>query len=522
MEKKTIVAFAASILLATAAPVFAEEAAPAAAPAEHHEAQAAAHVAADHHAHAAAHAAHAVHKTSAKHAVRHRHANVHHKPSMTDSVSMLNAEMEGLKARIQQLETEAKQAEIVAEAAIPQASGESSLPGGFRIMGTDMSMRLGGYVKTDASYHFVSPTNTVLLDPTEIPLKNTSFHDSRGRWNVTARESRIVFETNTMTAKGDLKTMIETDFFGSDANQNTVSGFGPRLRKAYGQWCGFTIGQTWTTFMDDNSDDHVTTLDFEGGAGNSMNRNVQIRYDHKFDTNLLFSAAFEQPRTDFQQQTNTVGTFGVGGQGANPAQTSSRLPDVIAKLRADMSWGHVAARFVGRFLRVDNGRRGVVGGGTIVDDSTFGFGGGLSGSVKIVEGTELKALVNYGSGIGRYISEAGALGLSAVVSPTDNKLKTSKILGYNIGLEHDWSEQFKSTASYGFVGVSNPSLLRGTVNQPKNWTTITIAPFLWMPTKQAMFGVEYQFARRKVEVAAANSKNAAHQHRVMFSAKYSF
>lgn len=80
-----------------------------------------------------------------------------------------------------------------------------------------------------------------------------------------ARQSRIRFDTRTPTDWGSLRTRIEGDFFGNTGNERFSNSSAFRIRHAYGQLGPVLGGQTWSTFMD--QDTFFDTVDFFGPAG---------------------------------------------------------------------------------------------------------------------------------------------------------------------------------------------------------------------------------------------------------------
>lgn len=86
-----------------------------------------------------------------------------------------------------------------------------------------------------------------------------------------------------------------------------------RLRQAYGEYAGFLVGQTWSTFMD--LDDLPETVDFNGPIGAPFSRRTMLRYTYgDAKAGYQFSVAMADPEDQF------------GGGSAN-----EQLPQLVAR-----------------------------------------------------------------------------------------------------------------------------------------------------------------------------------------------
>ena len=105
---------------------------------------------------------------------------------------------------------------------------------------TGLQWEVGGYAKLDVVYSSISAGENSLADEFIIngliPTKNTIGEDDQLKF--TARESRLWFKSSLPTAKGQMKTYIEGDFFGakpvSSETLNNNADF--RLRQAFGEF----------------------------------------------------------------------------------------------------------------------------------------------------------------------------------------------------------------------------------------------------------------------------------------------
>lgn len=181
------------------------------------------------------------------------------------------------------------------------------------------------------------------------PLDNSG--SPKCRTQLTAETSRLGFETSTPTGVGSVNTKLEIDFYSyRGGNGNRL-----RLRRAYGEYAGWLIGLTWSTFMD--QDNLPETVDFNGPIGAPFSRRTMIRYSHAdAKEGNKCSVALEDPEDPFA--------------GGTVNSANEKMPQRIARFDKACRWGALNARVLGH------------------EKSSFsatkrGFGIGVGGSYKL-------------------------------------------------------------------------------------------------------------------------------------------
>jgi hypothetical protein len=277
------------------------------------------------------------------------------------------------------------------------------IPGSFRRPGSETSIRIYGFAEANMVKDFkgTAPGDT-FTNLMEQPLGD----NHSGKASLTAQTSRFGFETSTPTSVGTFNTKIEADFYaycGSECNRGRL-----RLRHAYGEYAGWLIGQTWSTFMD--TDNLPETVDFNGPPGATFRRPTQVRYTYN-DPNLAkFQFAIEEP-TD-----------------------GARSPNLVARVDKAFDWGNVNARLMSHEQRVD----GV---------SKRGTGFGLGAGYKITGATTLMAQYTRldGDGDGAYLVGTNYPVLDG------GTVRLDKSHGVVLGLSNVFSEKLRGTVSLGMV-----------------------------------------------------------------------
>ncbi|MBT3606524.1 MAG: hypothetical protein HN521_25920, partial [Candidatus Latescibacteria bacterium] len=163
----------------------------------------------------------------------------------TDS---LMHKIEILQARLSKIET-SQAGEKIAETN-PDPTGNlmdgmvtaGDAPRSFRIPGTAISLRFGGYAKFDALYDHGVMLAGVRYFPDLIAVDGTPPARNDGVTQLSAAQTRFSLKAQAPTPIGKLSAFIEMDFFGP--------GNVTRLRHGIGQAGSVLAGHTWSTFMD--------------------------------------------------------------------------------------------------------------------------------------------------------------------------------------------------------------------------------------------------------------------------------
>ncbi|QOL25104.1 hypothetical protein LP316_12450 [Thalassotalea sp. LPB0316] len=268
------------------------------------------------------------------------------------------------------------------------------------------TLTFGGYIKVDARYvdgnvayqDFWTGGGRV-LDEDASQLK------------LFANETRF----NMKYVHGDVTGFIEMDFHGGGGNQIISNSSHPRLRHAFIKYNDFTIGQTWTTFM--NTSALPETVDFAGPlVGEAFARNTMVRY-----TSGGFEFAIENPES-----------WGVDGIDSSPDAdpANDKLPDFVGKYTMKGDWGNVSFAGLVRQLNFADGS----------DETTFG--GSVAGRVKTFGKDDIRFQLHLGQ-TGRYVGVTAA--------PDVFNGEAEDTLSYMVAYRHFWQEDLRSSVFYGYI-----------------------------------------------------------------------
>jgi DcaP outer membrane protein len=350
------------------------------------------------------------------------------------------ADNSGWGERIEALEIKSKDAVVLGD-----------INGGFRLPGSETSLRIYGYAEAHAIHDFKqSNFPDVFTDMTFQPLNIAGL--PKGKTKFTAETSRFGFETSTPTSLGTLNTKIEADFYAyGTGNRNRL-----RLRHAYGEYGGWLIGQTWSTFMD--LDDLPETVDFNGPIGAPFSRRAMVRYTYG-DAKAGYKVSFAAEDPEDQ--------FGAGS-------SNERMPQLVARFDKSFDWGAVNARVLA------HEKRSPV-------ETKRGFGVGVGGSYKLTD----KDLF-----MGQYTRVDGDVDQlygsnGYAIGAASGEITFDKNQGLVLGYTRTFNEQLRGSAVLGFNrGKTVAAVDNKTIGQ-------LFVNLIYTPIKNVELGGEFIYGQRK-------------------------
>jgi hypothetical protein len=346
----------------------------------------------------------------------------------------------GWGERIEQVEIRQKDAVVLGD-----------VGGGFRLPGSETSLRLYGFAEAHALYDVKSAgANDLFTDLSFQPLRSTE--PRKGKTKFTAETSRLGLESATPTGAGTFNTKLEMDFYSYGAdNRNRL-----RLRHAYGEYAGWLIGQTWSTFMD--LDNLPETVDFNGPIGSPFSRRTMIRYTYgDAKAGFKFSVAAEDPEDQF------------GGGSSN-----ERMPQLVARFDKTFDWGAVNVR-------------GLMHEKRSATQTRRGYGLGVGASFKLSDKDLLMG--QFARVDGDVDQMYGSNGYS--IDPDTGALSFDQNMGLVVGWARTFNDQLRGNLVFGMNrGKTAQAIDNRTLRQLH-------ANLVYSPIKNVEFGGEVVFGQRK-------------------------
>ncbi len=364
----------------------------------------------------------------------------------------------------------------------------------FKLPGSDTSLTLGGYAKLDALWSDrsagVDSVGDQIFSPGLIPIGPAG--RKRDQVTLHARQSRLWLGTSTPTARGELRTYLEGDFFGADGNESTSNAHGFRLRHAYGVLGKLLAGQTWTNFFDERT--YPETLDFGGAAGQIFVRQAQVRWTEPL-AGGSWSVAAENPES----------VLAVPGGAAPFRSDNDHAPDLTARLKLGWRGASYSLGVLARRIAVDSATL------PAASDSRWGGAVSLGGIVPAGGQDDLRFALNAGNAIGRY-QELGFFpdGYGAA----DGRLRLARQTSGFVAFRHFWAPGLRSTLELSAASSSPPDGTPDGVNRSDRSQHLNL---VWSPIAAVNLGAELIHGERTV-VGGDDGRLS----RVQFSAQYLF
>jgi hypothetical protein len=381
------------------------------------------------------------------------------------TIKALQRRVEALEAQQEPKETDSPEIEKPKdESLLPVLKGD--FPGSVKRPGSDMSFKVGGYVKLTFYKDLDFMPSGDFFVQTRIPVSGTPDSRKDGEARLNARESRINLDIRGPTPLGRGRAFIEGDFFGSD---NTF-----RLRHAYGELGPVLAGQAWSTFIDISAWPEL--LEIEGPDSAPFARQGQLRWTQPVNEDLTFAVALEDPNGDFT----------INGVGDSDNE-NSKWPDLTSRLRYKGSWGHLQAGGLLRQIRFDDGMGN--------EDDVIGWGTMVSGRVYTYLKDSIQFQGAYGEGIGRYIQ--GLIGTGSDAAPdSSGDFKALPAGAFVVSYQHWWTDTLRSSFGWEYGAVNTSA------GQPdtavKNWQGAAVN-LVWNILPRLLVGVEFNWGRNEIK-----------------------
>jgi hypothetical protein len=341
--------------------------------------------------------------------------------------------------------------------------------GYYYIPGTDVCVKIGGYVRADWSYHVNNPTNG--------PWAGTDGYLTRTQGSKdTSWRSRayISMDTRQQTAYGTLRTYFQTGI-------NTLWEGGPATfnsNRAFIQIAGFTVGLA-SSYFDFFSGAAVSYLVPESSDTGDGGRPV-FAYTAQLGNGISATLSLEEPLSKSTGVSNTsTGAPAFSFAKYDNNRRKAIMPDVVANLRVSQAWG--AAQIMGALHEVAGGYYGTTLTGAEVnghpsDKWGWAVGAGLRINMPMIApGDYLQAQVAYAHGATRYVTNTvgnqslfgrsqstfgygihsdGIFRGATATSPTATGLELTTSWGVAGSFEHYWTPSLRTSIKGSYVAVS--------------------------------------------------------------------
>src|SRR5262245_46072894 len=342
--------------------------------------------------------------------------------------------------------------------------------GFYYIPGTDMCIKIGGWVRAEAAYGVNGSSTRVTQGDVNNRFTNDLWYRVGGYITADARS-----QTEYGTVRGYLALGISTDTTADPPQTFNAN-------RAFVQWAGFTFGRA-QSFFDFYSQAAVGYLGFAPNSDTGDGGWEVLAYTAQLGNGFSASLSLEARRT-----TQLIGAIGTGitgggsinggaGFGTAPGYGGWKAPDIVANLRVDQAWG--SAAIAGALHEVNAPY--YINSATLINpeasghpDDEWGWAVSLRLNTPFIgQGDYLQLQAIYTHGAVRYLmqnpnsnwwyqdGQAAAFGVlsdgvygGSVPLGHATSIQLTTAWGINASYEHFWNPRWRTSLCGGYADVS--------------------------------------------------------------------
>jgi hypothetical protein len=429
--------------------------------------------------------------------------------------------------------------------------------GFYYIPGTDICLKVGGYVRGEYGYNYGSSfgTNPFISFPSGMKDRTD------GEDFIMRTRAYAWFDSRQQTEYGTLRSYLQVGV-NYDSPTTTATRFD--ANRAFIQFAGFTIG-TAQSFYDFYSS--PASSYFGPNASDTGDPGWKVfAYTAQYGNGFSATFSFEEPRnfgTTLPQPgvyNTNLGNFQLGVNTSDADRVKPRFPDIVQNWRVDQAWGSaqlmVAAHDVsGGYYAANTGANAPLTGPVPCTGLTAGFLGVGAGSLTGSEvcghpadkvgwaaggGARLNAYggdyfqfqVNYTQGAVRYaaFTQPGAgspvqfngqnlgygLFSDGVFSNATGEVQLTTAWGINAAYDHLWTPQLRTSIYASYLRVEYGDNANLAICNAQTMPNIGISPFA---TPSAIGG---SIAFTPVQVAQGQCSNNFNWWQIGSRTQYNF
>jgi hypothetical protein len=345
----------------------------------------------------------------------------------------------------------------------------------IRIPTTPVIMKFNAKPRVDLFWDSQNSGDNQRFVTARIPTSTDPFHGGPGLFNINAKGSQLSWDVRAPEVEGAPRFFFQIDFFGSGGGEFPI-----RVRQLYGQVFNVIVGQTFSVFED--PDVWPDTVDYEGPNSAIFARRPLVRYMLPLDEEWQLNFGVEQPGSEIDTANVDPDAVGV-----------NRGPDIGMNARWEKKdVGHAQLALMARRLGV---RGPLVG-----SQREFGWGANLTGAFSTFGKDSVQLQLTYGEGIFRYSNDNFFNNDAAFNSRGD--LTRIPYFGAMFGYTHHWNEEWRSTATYGYVHLTNQFSQDPTAYHLTHYVSANV---VWQIRKKLSLGFELLYGSK--EDKAENTGN---------------
>lgn len=332
--------------------------------------------------------------------------------------------------------------------------------GFYYIPGTDICLRVGGYVRADYYHQGTAGNPSISTSNSGLNNRDEDTHAFRGR-------GAYILDARQNTSYGTLRAFLNgyvSWTTGATGPANSASA-----NRAFIQFAGFTFGRATSFFDFFGSSSWANIETWNSQITGSDGWNV-LAYTAQLGNGVTATFGIEDSRKKAVLNALAISpstAFATPG-GATSSRAGQNIPAIVGNIRVDQSWG--SAQVMGALQEI----RGQYLGATSAFPSTdnewgYAFGGGFTWKNPSAPGSEFGIQAAWSKGATGYVahlynnhsiyannlsSSQGEL-FDAVygLGPDPRQLQLTEAWGFNAGYLHRFNPQWAMVVHGGYTSI---------------------------------------------------------------------
>ena len=327
--------------------------------------------------------------------------------------------------------------------------------------------------------------------PAMFPLQGDPNYGGGEQFHANANATQLRLDVRAPEMAGNFRFYYQNDFFGSGSDTGDMKY---RVQHLYGQIYNFKAGFTYSVWEDPDS--WPDTVDYEGPNAVIFARRPVAQYTLMWNENWNTTFGVEKPDIFVDLDS-----------GPNPGTTQlTSMPDLGFNTRFEKAgFGH----FQFSTLFRDIGAKDALG----ANHHAFGWGVNLSANIDLSQTDYLQMLGVYGYGVGGMGNDTSFLNSDGAFT-SSGSFEALPYWSATAGFTHRWSDQFRSTITYGYVDLDNTGGQAATFYHTSHYAS---ANLVWQLRQHLSVGLEGLYGLK----TARNGVDSGDHWRVQLGMVYS-
>jgi len=341
--------------------------------------------------------------------------------------------------------------------------------GFYYIPGSDICLKIGGYVQSQAEYG--TGTHGIVIGSG--PLAGDG-RFTRGTSEFAFSNRAVVsLDARSQTAYGTLRTYMRFRIASTGTSGTTSTE--ALAERAFIQWAGFTFGRAQSYFDNVTFTNRYNYLDIRTAGDTQADGTNLAAHTWELGNGVSLNFSAEEPFSHFKAGTldGSAASFAINGV-TTTDNHGVRMPDFIGSLRINQAWG--SAGISGAIHDISAGYFGTANSSINPHpDSKFGWAVSGGAEFKLLGGDTFGVNAVYSEGAAGYATKGGSwqiYGNSGVgvgwisdgIFDTGREIELTRVWSVNAAFQHHWNQMWRTSLYGGYVSVEYNDAAKRIIN----------------------------------------------------------